>query len=184
MSYENAAWIELKTGFCSFRTIVIWASCSTVHSHKYTSTRQTLSVTVVIRLANRPGYPTTLSSRLCTASYLLTSAQIDHLHTTHHTTSNLSHEMSSQQVSKQESSGGVTNTASDAVKTTQETVSSAAANLGGAFSGSFGASAGAHSSKKTTTTTSSGSQQMSKEEAGKLYEENLDTEMQKREGGA
>ena len=91
--------------------------------------------------------------------------------------------MSSQQVTKQESSGGVTNTASDAIKTTQETVSSAAANLSGAFSGSFGASAGAHSSKKTTTTTS-GSQQMSKDEAAKLYEENIDTEMQKREGGA
>lgn len=89
--------------------------------------------------------------------------------------------MSSQEVT-QKQSGGLASTASDAVKTTQETVSSAAAGISGAFSGSL--SAGAHSSTKKTTTTSSGGTTVSKQEADQLYQERIEEEYAKREGGA
>jgi hypothetical protein len=89
--------------------------------------------------------------------------------------------MSSQEI-QQKQSGGVAQTASDAIKTTQETVTSAAAGLSGAFSGSL--SAGAHTSSKKTTTTSSGGQTISKQEADQLYQERIEDEYAKREGGA
>jgi len=93
---------------------------------------------------------------------------------------------SQQQVSKQDTSSSVGNTASSALKQTSETVSSVAANLGGAFSFSGGAHAGASSYKKTTTTSSGqeSEQQLSKAQADQLYEERMEDEYAKREGGA
>ena len=89
--------------------------------------------------------------------------------------------MASKEVAQKES-GGIGQAASDTFRTVTETASSAGASLAGAFSGSL--SAGAHaSSKKTTTTTTSG-QQMSKAQADKLYEERIEDEYAKREGGA
>lgn len=87
----------------------------------------------------------------------------------------------SQEVTQKQSSG-LTSTASDALKTTQETVTSAGASVAGAFSGSL--SAGAHSSSKKTTTTSSGGQTTSTQEADQLYQERIEDEYAKREGGA
>jgi hypothetical protein len=89
--------------------------------------------------------------------------------------------MSSKEVAHKESAG-VGQAASDTFKTVTESASSVGASLAGAFSGSL--SAGTHaSSKKTTTTTSSG-QQISKAEADKLYQERIEDEYAKREGGA
>jgi hypothetical protein len=89
--------------------------------------------------------------------------------------------MSSKEVAQKESSS-VGQAASDSFKTVTETASSAGASLAGAFSGSLSAGTSA-SSKKTTTTTSSG-QQLSKAEADRLYEERIEDEYAKREGGA
>jgi hypothetical protein len=97
--------------------------------------------------------------------------------------------MSSKEVAQKQSgevaqkqSSGVGQAASDTVKTVTETASSAGASLTGAFSGSL--SAGAHSSNKKTTTTSSSGSQISKKEADQLYEERIEDEYAKREGGA
>ncbi|RMZ78485.1 hypothetical protein DV737_g3875, partial [Chaetothyriales sp. CBS 132003] len=74
----------------------------------------------------------------------------------------------------QNQAGSLANTASSAFKTTTGTVSSAAANLSGA---------GADAFSKTTDLQADG-QQLSKEEADKLYEERIEEEYAKREGGA
>lgn len=73
---------------------------------------------------------------------------------------------------------------SSVYKSTKETITSAAANLSGAlnFSGGLSANAGAY--KKTTTSSSGGNRQLSKEEADQLYEERIEDEYAKREGGA
>lgn len=89
--------------------------------------------------------------------------------------------MSSKEVAQKES-GTVGQAASDTFKTVTETASSASASLAGAFSGSL--SAGAHASNKKTTTTTSGGQQLSKAEADRRYEERIEDEYAKREGGA
>ena len=93
---------------------------------------------------------------------------------------------SQQQVAQQDTSSSVANTASSAVKQTTETVSSIGANLGGAFSFSGAGHAGASSYKKTTTTSSGeeSGQQLSKAQADQLYEERMEDEYAKREGGA
>jgi len=88
--------------------------------------------------------------------------------------------MATDQVTTKQSSGLATS-AYDVVTKTTETVTSAAAGISGAFVGSL--SAGGSASKKTITETSSGSQ-MSKAEADKLYEERIEDEYAKREGGA
>lgn len=91
--------------------------------------------------------------------------------------------MSSQQVSQKQSQEA-DKSQSSAYQSTKETVSSVAANLSGAFNISGGASANAGSYNKTTTTTSGGDQKLSKEEADRLYEERIEDEYAKREGGA
>jgi len=73
---------------------------------------------------------------------------------------------------------------SSAWQTTKETVSSATANVGGAFNFSGGVNANAGSYKKKTTTVSGGGQQLSKEQADQQYEERMEDEYAKREGGA
>ena len=89
--------------------------------------------------------------------------------------------MSSKEVA-QKQSGEVGQAASDSFKTVTETVSSAGASLAGAFSGSL--SAGANASSRKTTTTTSGGQQLSKLEADQQYQERIEDEYAKREGGA
>jgi len=90
---------------------------------------------------------------------------------------------SNQQVSnKQSSSSDASSAVSDAYKTTTESVSSVGAGLAGAFSGSL--NAGGQASSKKTTTTTSGSNQMSQAQADQQYEENIEDEYAKREGGA
>lgn len=89
--------------------------------------------------------------------------------------------MSSKEVAQKES-GGVGQAASDSFKSVTETASSAGASLAGAFSGSL--SGGAHASNKKTTTTTSSGQQLSKTEADQLYQERIEEEYAKREGGA
>jgi hypothetical protein len=91
-----------------------------------------------------------------------------------------------QQVAKQDSSSAVANTASSAVRKTTESVYSVGANVGGAFSFAGGAHAGASSYKRTTTTSSGdqSEQQLSKAQADQLYEERMEDEYAKREGGA
>ena len=91
--------------------------------------------------------------------------------------------MSSKEVSQKQSSE-VDKSQSSAYQTTKETVSSVAANLSGAFNVSGGMSANAGSYSKKTTTTSNGGQELSKEEADRLYEERMEDEYAKREGGA
>lgn len=91
--------------------------------------------------------------------------------------------MSSQQVTQKQAQE-VDKSQSSAFQTTKETVSSVAANLSGAFNVSGGASANAGSYSKTTTTTNGGEQKLSKEEADRLYEERMEDEYAKREGGA
>jgi hypothetical protein len=86
---------------------------------------------------------------------------------------------SNQQLYKRQSSEA-SSLASDVYKTTTETVSSVGANLAGAFSGALSIG-GSASSKRTTTTTSGG---MTKAQADQLYEENIEDEYAKREGGA
>ncbi len=88
---------------------------------------------------------------------------------------------SNQQLSTKQSSD-VSSGTSDVYKSTTETVSSIGASLAGAFSGSL--SAGGQASNKRTTTTTSGGSQMSKAQADQLYEENIEDEYAKREGGA
>lgn len=88
---------------------------------------------------------------------------------------------SNQQVSTKKSSD-VSSGASDAYKTTTESVSSIGASLAGAFSGSL--SAGGQASSKRTTTTTSGGSQMTKAQADQMYQENIEDEYAKREGGA
>lgn len=90
---------------------------------------------------------------------------------------------SSQQVSEK-GSQETDYSQSSAYQTTKETVSSVAANLSGAFNISGGASANAGSYHKTTTTTNGSDKQLSKEEADRLYEERMEDEYAKREGGA
>jgi len=91
--------------------------------------------------------------------------------------------MTSQEVS-QKQSRQVDNSQSSAWQTTKETVSSATAGVGGAFNLSGGLSANAGSYKKKTTTTNGGGQQLSKEDADRQYEERMEDEYAKREGGA
>lgn len=91
--------------------------------------------------------------------------------------------MSSQQVTQKQSQEA-DKSQSSAYQTTKETVSSVAANLNGAFNISGGASANAGSYSKTTTATNGGEQKLSKEEADRLYEERMEDEYAKREGGA
>lgn len=91
--------------------------------------------------------------------------------------------MASKEVSKKES-GEVDQSSSSAYQKTTEAVSSAAASLGGAFNFSGGVSANAGSYNKKTTTTTVGGEQLSKSEADKLYEERIEDEYAKREGGA
>lgn len=91
--------------------------------------------------------------------------------------------MSSQQVS-QKQSHDADKSQSSAYQTTKETVSSVAANLSGAFNISGGASANAGSYKSTTTTMNGNDKKLSKEEADHLYEERMEDEYAKREGGA
>jgi len=89
--------------------------------------------------------------------------------------------MSSKEVAQKES-GTVGQAANDTMKTVTETASSAGASLAGAFSGSL--SAGTHASSKKTTTTTSGGQRLNKVEADRQYEERIEDEYAKREGGA
>lgn len=89
--------------------------------------------------------------------------------------------MSSKEVA-QKQSGGVGQATSDTLKTVTETASSAGASLAGAFSGSL--SAGAHTSNKKSTTTTSEGTQLSKAQADQQYEERIEEEYAKREGGA
>jgi hypothetical protein len=72
------------------------------------------------------------------------------------------------------------------MKQTTETVSSIGASLGGAFSFAGAGHAGASSYKKTTSTTSGeeSGQQLSKAQTDLLYEERMEDEYAKREGGA
>lgn len=91
--------------------------------------------------------------------------------------------MSSRQVSQKESQD-TGKSQSSAYQTTKETVSSVAANLSGAFNVSGGASANAGSHHSTTTTIKGNEKQLSKEEADRLYEERMEDEYAKREGGA
>lgn len=71
------------------------------------------------------------------------------------------------------------------MKQTTETVSSVGASLGGAFSFSGAGHAGASSYKKTTTSSGEESgQQLSKAQTDQLYEERMEDEYAKREGGA
>jgi len=91
--------------------------------------------------------------------------------------------MASQEVSQKQSQE-VDKSQSSAWQTTKESVSSATANLGGAFNFSGGVSANAGSYSKKTTTTTGGGQQQSKEAADKQYEERMEDEYAKREGGA
>lgn len=88
---------------------------------------------------------------------------------------------SNQQLSTKQSSD-VSSAASDIYKTTTETVSSVGVSLAGAFSGAL--SVGGQASSKRTTTTASGGSQMSKAQADQLYEERIEDEYAKREGGA
>jgi uncharacterized protein YjdB len=88
--------------------------------------------------------------------------------------------MAAYQVTTNQSSS-LTNPGYDVVTKTTETVTSTTAGLSGAFAGSL--SVGGSASSKTITETSSGSQ-MSKAEADKLYEERIEDEYAKREGGA
>lgn len=89
--------------------------------------------------------------------------------------------MSSQKATQQ-TSDNMANTASSAYKSTVETVTSAAAGLTGAFSGSL--NAGAHASSKQSRTETGDLHKLSKAEADKLYEERMEDEYAKREGGA
>ncbi|KAK5945398.1 hypothetical protein PMZ80_002603 [Knufia obscura] len=91
--------------------------------------------------------------------------------------------MASQEVSQKQSQE-VDNSQSGAWQTTKETISSASANIGGAFNFSGGISAGANSHNKKTTTVNGGGQQLSKQEASQQYEERMEDEYAKREGGA
>ncbi|KAJ9662610.1 hypothetical protein H2198_001282 [Neophaeococcomyces mojaviensis] len=91
--------------------------------------------------------------------------------------------MTSHQVAQKQSSE-TDQSQSSAIQTTKETVSSAAANLSGAFNFSGGLSANAGAHNKKTTTTSGGGQQLSKAQADQLYEERMEDEYAKREGGA
>ena len=91
--------------------------------------------------------------------------------------------MTSQELSQKQSQE-VEKSQSSAWQTTKETVSSASASLGGAFNFSGGLSANAGSYNKTTTTSSGGGQKMSKQDAAQLYEESMEDEYAKREGGA
>lgn len=91
--------------------------------------------------------------------------------------------MSSKEVAQKQSQE-VDKSDSSAWQTTKETVSSTAANLGGAFNFSGGVSANAGSYNKTTTTSSGGGQKLSKQEADQQYEERMEDEYAKREGGA
>ncbi len=99
--------------------------------------------------------------------------------------------MTSQDVARKQSqevdqkqSQEVDTSQSSAWQTTKESVSSATATLSGAFnfSGGLNASAGAHNKK--TTTINGGGQQLSREDAGRQYEERMEDEYAKREGGA
>ena len=88
----------------------------------------------------------------------------------------------SKQVSHQKGSNqssDITSSLSSAGQKTTETVSSAGANIGAQFSGAF--SAGGQSHTKTTTTESGG---ISKSQADRQYEERIEDEYAKREGGA
>lgn len=89
--------------------------------------------------------------------------------------------MSSQEVAKKESGGLVSGT-SNVLKSTTESVASAAASLSGAFAGSL--HAGANASSRKVTTHTYGGEQMSKSEADRQYEERIEDEYAKREGGA
>jgi len=91
--------------------------------------------------------------------------------------------MTSQEVSQKQSQQ-VDNSQSSAWQTTKETVSSATANIGGAFNFSGGLNANAGSYKKKTTTVDGSGQELSKEEADRQYEERMEDEYAKREGGA
>ncbi|KAL9618736.1 MAG: hypothetical protein Q9160_006615 [Pyrenula sp. 1 TL-2023] len=82
-----------------------------------------------------------------------------------------------------ESLSSTQQTASELATKTTESVSQASASVGGAFSGSFGGSANV-GSKSTTTETKGAGAGLSKQEAGKLYEERIEDEYAKREGGA
>ena len=93
-----------------------------------------------------------------------------------HTTKMAHQELASKQSSNKSSSD------SGLVSKTTESVSNAAASIGGAFSGSV--SAGTNASSKSTTTETHGGSQMTKEQADKLYEERMEDEYAKREGGA
>lgn len=88
----------------------------------------------------------------------------------------------SSQKSTQQNSNNAANTASSAYKSTVETVTAAAAGLTGAFSGSL--NAGAHASSKQSRTETGELHKLSKAEADKLYEERMEEEYPKREGGA
>lgn len=72
------------------------------------------------------------------------------------------------------------------MKQTTETVSSVGASLGGAFSFSGAGHAGASSYKRTATTSSGeeSGQQLGKAQTDQLYEERMEDEYAKREGGA
>ena len=76
-------------------------------------------------------------------------------------------------------SSDVTSTVSNATQKTTETVSSVSAGLGGQFSGAFNLGGSANS--RSVTHESGG---LSKSEADKLYEERIEDEYAKREGGA
>lgn len=91
--------------------------------------------------------------------------------------------MTSKEVAQKQSQE-VDKSQSSAWQTTKETVSSATANISGAFNFSGGLSANAGAYNKKTTTTSGAGQQLSKEEADRLYEERMEDEYAKREGGA
>lgn len=91
--------------------------------------------------------------------------------------------MTSQEVA-QKHSQDVNKSQSSVWHTTKETVSSATASLSGAFSFSGGLSAHVGAYNKKTATSSRGSQKLSKQEAEQQYEENIEDEYAKREGGA
>jgi len=84
----------------------------------------------------------------------------------------------------QKQSGEVDQSQSSALQTTKETISSTAANIGGAFNFSGGMSANAGTYNKKTTTTTGGSQHSSRAQADQEYEERMEDEYAKREGGA
>jgi len=87
--------------------------------------------------------------------------------------------MSSNQV-VQKGESDIGSTTSEVFRKTTETVASATASIPKAIDGSL--QAGAHASSKTSDT--SGDQPLSKAEADRLYEERIEDEYAKREGGA